>query len=117
MTAYSVDLRTRVLAALDRGMSRDEAASTFQVSLATQKRWLTRRRQTGDLAPHPATGGRNRTIPPAREAELRSQVLATPDATIAEHTARWNTTHTTRISQSTMGRAIRRLGLPRKKSR
>ena len=47
MNAYSKDLRIKALGALDRGMPRREAASTFGVSLATLKRWLKRRREVG----------------------------------------------------------------------
>jgi transposase len=44
MRAYSLDLRERVLAALDQGMPRAVAVITFAISLATIKRWLARRR-------------------------------------------------------------------------
>lgn len=117
MQPYSVDLRERVLAALDRGMARTEVVTTFQVSLASLKRWLAARRATGAVTPRPPTGGPARAITPAHDADLHAQVLATPDATVAEHAARWNATHGMSLSQWTVGRAIRRLGLPRKKSR
>ena len=117
MKPYSVDLRERVLAALDRGMPRSEVVTTFHISLASLKRWLTIRQNTGTLTPRAPTGGPSRVIPPAQDEEVRVQVAACPDATLAEHAARWNGTHGTSLSQSTMGRAIRRLGLPRKKSR
>jgi transposase len=117
MKPYSVDLRERVLAALDRGMSRQEVVTLFQVSLASIKRWLVARRDTDNLAPRPATGGPTPTITLAQHDLLRAQVTAFPDATLAEHATRWNTTHATWLSQWSLGRAIRRLGLPRKKSR
>lgn len=53
---------------------------------------------------------------PAQHEELRKQVAACPDATIAEHTEQWNASHSTCFSPSTVGRAIRRLALTRKKS-
>jgi transposase len=62
MKAYSVDLRKRVLAALDRGMPRSELVTTFQVSLASLKRWHAARRDTGDFTPQPPTGGFEPTI-------------------------------------------------------
>src|SRR5688500_5277040 len=116
MKPYSVDLRERVLAALDRGMPRAAVVTTFQVSLASLKRWYAARRATGDVSPRPPTGGPARAIPPGHDQDLRAQVLAAPDATLAEQAARWNATHGTSLSQWTVGRAIRRLGLPRKKS-
>ena len=117
MKAYSVDLRERVLSALDRGMPRSEVVSTFHVSLATLKRWHAARRDTGDFTPQSPSGGFEPTILPAQHEELRTQVAAFPDATLAEHAARWNAAHATAISQWTIGRAIRGLGLTRKKSR
>ena len=50
MKADSLDLREKVVAAIDRGMPRATAAATFDVSRSTIKRWL-RRRQVGTLAP------------------------------------------------------------------
>src|SRR3954451_19607474 len=48
--AYSMDLRERVVAAVDEGMSQSQAAERFGVSLRTVERYLARRRATGSLA-------------------------------------------------------------------
>lgn len=48
--AYSPDLRERVLAAVDRGLSRTEAAKLFAVARATITDWVRLRRETGSLA-------------------------------------------------------------------
>ena len=56
MKPYSKDLRSRVLAAVDRGAGKEEAAKTFSVSVPTIKRWLRRRRETGDVEPRPIPG-------------------------------------------------------------
>lgn len=117
MKAYSVDLRERVLAALDRGMAREDVVATFDVSLASLKRWHAARRDTGSFAARPATGGTEPTITSAHDEQLRAQVAAFPDATLEAHAARWNAAHGTSLSQWALGRAIRRLGLTRKKSR
>lgn len=117
MKAYSVDLRERVLAALDRGMSRAAVVTTFAISLASLKRWHAARRDTGSVAPKPPAGGPAAGFTPAHDAELRAQVSVFPDATLNEHAVRWNAAHGTSISQWTMGRAMRRLRLTRKKSR
>jgi transposase len=116
MKAYSVDLRTRVLAALDRGMPRKEAVTTFQVSLPSIKRWVAIYKATGSVAPRATGGGPALTITPAQEQELRVQLEAFPDATLAEHAQRWNAAHDTSLSRWTLGRAIARLGWTRKKS-
>jgi transposase len=63
MNAYSKDLRLRVLAAVDRGMSRKEVVRTFGVSIATIGRYLRRRREGADLTPKPSPStGRTPTI-------------------------------------------------------
>jgi transposase len=49
MNAYSKDLRLKTLAAIDRGIPRREVTELFGVSRSTIKRWLKRRRQTGDV--------------------------------------------------------------------
>lgn len=115
MKPYSVDLRTRVVDAVEDGMPREQAVLTFRVSLASLKRWLAARRSSGSLAPLAASGGPQPKIAPEQEHLLRLQVAAFPDATLPEHTERWNQTHGTTISEWTIGRAIRRLGITRKK--
>jgi transposase len=92
-----------------------DVVTTFQVSLASLKRWIAAQRDTGDLAPQPPTGGPKPYITSALDEALCEHVAAFPDATLAEHTQRWNTVHTMSLSPSTMGRAIRRLQLTRKK--
>lgn len=116
MKPYSVDLRERVLAAIDRGMARSEVVSTFNISPASLKRWFASRRDTGDFGPRPPSGGPEATFTSALDDELRAQVEAFPDATLPEHAERWNTAHQSTISHWTIGRAIRRLSLSRKKS-
>ena len=49
MNAYSKDLRLKALAAIDRGIPRKEVQDLFGVSRSTIKRWLKRRRLTGDV--------------------------------------------------------------------
>lgn len=114
MKAYSVDLRQRVLDALERGMSRTEAVTTFQVSEGSIKRWRKLQRERKALAGS-TPPGRRATITVNAEAVVRRLVAATPDATLAEYTRQWNALHDTPISQWTFGRAVRRLKLTRKK--
>ena len=115
MKAYSEDLRLRVLAAVDRGMPRSEAARVFGVSRATVKRYLALRRETGGLAPRPRRGP-----PPLKTAALAAalppRLAAEPDATLAEHCAWYQQLAGIRVSDATMSRVItRHLGWTRKK--
>jgi transposase len=97
-------------------MPRQDVASTFGVSIGTIKRLLHKQRQGMDLAPH-APPGRSATISPDQYAALHAQLDASPDATFAQHAALWNEAYGTTLSQWTIGRAIRRIGWTRKKSR
>lgn len=114
MKAYSVDLRTRVVAAVEGGMALTAAATTFQVSTGSIKRWCKRQRDGHPLEPH-KPAGRPRKMTAAHDDCVRRLVEATPDATLAEYTQQWNDQHPHPISQWTFGRAVRRLGLTRKK--
>jgi transposase len=117
MRAYSQDLRLRVLAAVDRGLPGPAVASTFQVSLATLKRWRKQRREVGHVASQPIPG------PPAHKgtalaAGLLPQLQAHPDATLEQHCQLWEAAHGMRVSPATMSRAIaRQFGWTREKSR
>jgi transposase len=114
MKPYSKDLRLKVLAAVDRGMPRKQAAEIFGVSLPTIKRWLKRRKETGDVDAKPVPG------PPARkgaalEEVLPSQLRANPDFTLEEHRELFEETYGISVSTSSLSRAFERLGLPLKK--
>jgi transposase len=116
MKAYSDDLRQRILRAVDQGHRQAEIAAAFQVSLATIKRYLKQRRETGHVTAKPIPGR-----PPkqraALEAELPEQLTAHRDATLAEHCRLFTATHGQRVSRDTMRRAIDRLGWTWKKNR
>ena len=114
MKQYPADFRDRLLRALDAGLARAEATRTFGVTERTIRRWQQRRRETGSVAPTPRPG-RRRHIDAAAEGALQVQVRAHPDATLAEHCARWAATHGVAVSPATMSRALSRLGLPLKK--
>lgn len=115
MKQYPADFRDRLLRALDAGLARAEATRTFGVPDRTIRRWQQRRRESGEVAPTPRVG-RRRQIGPAAEPQLRAQVAAHADATLAEHCARWAADHGVAVSVATMSRALGRLGLPLKKS-
>ena len=114
MKPYSKDLRLRVLAAVDRGMPREEIAQVFGVSAPTVRRYLRLRRETGGVEPKPVPG------PPARKgtallAALPAQAKANPDLTLQEHCDLFEEAEGLRVSTATMSRAFARLGLPLKK--
>ena len=116
MREYSVDLRERIMAAVDAGMPRAEAARTFRVSVATIKRYRQRRRATGGLTPG-RSPGRTPAIAPAQYPTLAAQVAAHPDDTLAQHAATWRAEQGTAVSLWAVGRALVRAKITRKKRR
>lgn len=116
MKAYSDDRRERVVRAADHGMTQREIVSTFHVSLATIKRYLKQRRDSGHLQPK-RRPGRPAHKGGALAAALTSQLSAYPDATLAEHCQHWAAATGVLVSTATMSRAIARLGWTRKKRR
>ena len=54
--ALSMDLRSRLLAAVDAGLSCRAAAARFGVAPSTAIRWQAQRRETGGFAPKPQGG-------------------------------------------------------------
>ena len=68
----SLDLRVRLLAAVDAGMSCRAAAARFGVAPSTAIRWQDQRRTTGSFAPKPQ-GGDMRS---RRVEERRADILA-----------------------------------------
>jgi transposase len=117
MKPYSKDLRLRVLATVDRGIPRAEVAKTFSVSLPTIKRWLKRRRETGDVEVKPIPGR-----PSVKGAVLRewlpSHLKENPDLTLEEHREAFEEARGEQVSAATVGRTIAGLpgGWPLKKS-
>src|SRR3954447_26213966 len=102
MKAYSLDLRTRVVDAIDTGMPRAQAVEVFHVSLGSIKRWLRQRQISGSLAPK-RRPGQAATITEADQTLLRFQLEQFPDATLPEHAERWNADHATTLSAWTLG--------------
>lgn len=109
MKPYSKDLRVRVLAAVDAGTPREEAAKTFSVSVPSIKRWLKRRRETGDVAPRPIPG-RAPVKGAALKGWLPEHLEVDPDLTLEEHCRAFEEQTATKVSDATMSRAI--AGLP-----
>jgi transposase len=116
MRAYSLDLRERIVRSVEGGMSKANAARTFEVCLNTVKRLVDQHQETGSLAPKPKPG-RPRRVGKDREPELIAIVNANPDATLDEYCQELASGQEIVISESTMCRMLQRVGLSRKKKR
>jgi transposase len=108
----------KTLAAIDRGIPRKEVQVLFGVSRSTIKRWLIRRRLTGDVDIHNIPG-RPSVKGKALRQWLPSQLKSNPDLTLKEHCQAFEDESGLEVSEATMSRNIRRLPgeWPLKKSR
>ena len=118
MTAYSIDLRQKILQACERRLGSQRAlADLFGVSLSFIEKLLRRHRTTGDIAPKPHAGGQRPALDAAAHARVQQLVHANSDMTLEELCARVADERGVHVSVATMCRVLQRLGLPRKKSR
>jgi transposase len=78
----SLELRERVVNAVESGASRREAADWFDVSPSSAIKWMQRRQATGSIAPKPSGG----SISPleAHAAFLFALIARRPDLTLDE---------------------------------
>jgi putative transposase len=113
--SYSLDLREKVLnAVLDQGVSQLEVARTFGISRQFISELLRRRRSGQSIAAKPR-GGTTPKLLPEHEPVLRQLVAEQNDRTIEELRLLLVERGGPALSRSTMGRALLRLKLPRKK--
>lgn len=82
--AYSEDLRSRVVAAVEGGQSRRQAAELFRVGVSSAIRWVQLHRLTGSVRARPMGGrGQPRIVGADRE-WLLARLAEQPDLTLEE---------------------------------
>ena len=108
--AYSQDLRDRILAARDEGMTTKRVAELFRVSPSWVRRVMQRRREHGQRSPRPRGGA---TVIKIDLDRLRQLVDQQPDATARQLRERLGIA----CSVSAVDMALRRMGLSFKKRR
>lgn len=114
--ALSVDLRERVIAAIDEGMSCRGAAARFGVSAASAIRWRALSRRTGDVRPGPLGGDRRSGRIEAQADVILGLVDERPDITLAEIEAALAERGVS-VSSTSIWRFFGRRGITLKKSR
>ncbi len=109
-TAYSDDLRQKVITAIDRGEKKSHVSRMFNISRDTIDRWLKRRDTTGSVE---ATMGYQRGHSHRIQdwEEFRAFAKKYGDKTQAEMAQLWSG----QMSERTMSRALARIGWTRKK--
>jgi transposase len=105
-----MDLRARIVAAVDAGLTQGQAAERFGVSLRSVERYLARRRATGGLAATEQRHGPEPTVRRRLQAWLPARLEVAADATLAEHVAAFVAAGGEPVSLASMSRAI--AGLP-----
>jgi transposase len=113
----SIDLRERVILAVEGGLSRRAAAERFGVAVSTAIKWVDRWRRTGDVRPRPQGGDYRSHRIEAHAAEILALVEETPDITLAEIAAHLDEAHGLKVADSTVWRMLDRHGMTLKKNR
>lgn len=110
----SMDLRERVVAAVDGGMSRRQAAERFGVSAASAARWTQQKRRTGTVRPGPQGGDKRSHRIEAHAALIFALVEKRRDITLEELRAA-RAGHGVLVAASTLWRFFRRHRITLKK--
>jgi transposase len=115
--AYPKELRERVIRAWQTtGATWEQLAELFDVGRATIDRWICRFRRTGSAEALPHGGGQQHRIPDDKLPVLKALVDEQPDRTLAELASWYQAVTKVKVSRSTIGRGLTRLGYSRKKS-
>lgn len=113
----SEDLRLRVIRSVEGGMSRNQAARHFGVSIASAVRWMDEYLRTGRTAPKPRGGDRRSGRIEAQHDFLMAAIAKEPDITLAELRERLIEERGERFALSTIHDFFRRHGVSFKKRR
>jgi transposase len=109
--AYSTDLRSRVLAAVEAGESPEAAAHRFAVGRSTAYRWVAAAREEGQREAKRMGGGPSPAIRGETEAALKRMLSGSDNhLTLAECRDRLAAETGLRVHPWTVGRALRRVG-------
>jgi len=114
MKALSLDLRQRIVSAVDAGTSQGEAARRFCVSTKTVGRLLKQRREEGRLEARPRLGCK-RHISAEQHDLMAAQMRSHPHANLEAHAALWQHEQGQSISDTTLWRTLKRMNWSHKK--
>src|SRR3712207_6747378 len=113
MRAYSEDLRKKIVAAIERGMPKTQAARLFDVSLSSVKRYARTARRGEPLTPKKSPG-RPRKADEKPRALLEEDVKERPAATIGQRRRFLEHITGTTLSDSSVRRLMKRMGVSQK---
>ncbi len=110
----SMDLRSRVVSAVDGGVSRRKAAERFGVSISSAIRWTSLSRRTGDVRPKRQGGDKRSARVEGHAPLILAAVEVRRDITLEELRAHL-AGHGIAVAVSTLWRFFKRHGLTLKK--
>jgi len=114
MNAYSEDLRKKIVEALGRGTTKSEAARMFGVSRSSVRRYAKLAQEGRPLAPKKRPGLKPKLDEAARRL-LEEELEERPAATLRQRREFLRVVAGLSVSESTVSRALGRLGWSRKK--
>lgn len=114
--ALSLDLRQRVIDAINGGQSCRAAAARFGIAPSAAVKWHRLWRETGSVAPRRQGGDRRSGRIEAVGDAILGMVEATPDLTLTEIAGRLEHEQGARFAASTVHRFFRRRGWSFKKN-
>jgi transposase len=113
--ALSMDIRKKVIKAIEGGMSRRQAAARFDVGPATAVRWAKRALTTGEVAPLKMGGDRRSRRIETQADFILAQIEDKPDMTIMELREKIRERHALSFGYGTVWRFLARHRITRKK--
>jgi len=114
--SLSSDLRQRVIAAVEEGLSTREAARRFRVGISTVGTWCRRYRASGETAAR-KQGQPSRSKLDPHESFILGLIAEAADITLAEIAERLEAEHGVRVVPSTVWVFLDRRGVTFKKRR
>ena len=114
---FSDDLRKRLVAAVDGGISCRAAARRFDVAASTAIHWVNRWRRTGSIRPLQQGGDFRSHRIEAHADEVLALIEDTPDITLDEIALHLHEAHGLKVAPSTVWRLLDRHGMTFKKNR
>lgn len=114
--SYSLDLRVRIVAMYDDGLSAEDVAEVFKVHPNTVRNYIRRRDTSGSVDPLPHGGSPPRKLTDEDREALKRLHEAAPDAYLRELCDRLEAERGKRVGLETMRRELAKMGLTRKKN-
>ena len=116
MKAYSMDLRRKIVEAVSSGTPKAQVARAFGVGLSTVKRYARRDERGEGLTPRKSPG-KQRKVDATAQRLLERDLEERPTATLEQRRELLAGVAGVEVSDSTVSRALRRMGFSRKKDR